>query len=656
MNENFNELIDLFFEGNYSDLKSNTISRNKLRINTNCIFLTIFDGNFSPSKYLETLNTTGISLINCNGFIIDNSSREAFGRNINNRTKHTEIRSGISDIKGKKIPVKTGISNINFSSQQKDFYFLDMNHYLDALLTRQGQTSLNQLYRGLFYYISETYKNIKKQFPAVTCDTILIANQLDGPIGQILENANRILNTSFLSKFDFFDNYMFVSPSNLQMIPIAFRKKFKQTLNLKNINYSLRSLFKNIDSRKTSENPIVSKNAKDIATEPRKKENKSQTVLNKIVAELSKEKLISSVDENGIIKPQIDNKTLSKILKKYKITDPDILANIKSALDMYIELKGDKLTEEEAFITILKAINYTLHGKEELDEKYINDPKRLILKLKNISTHKTPLNFPENKNLIIDPSDIIDIKHTTGVWRQKQEFDKTIHVNIRKLFETLEYSPINPITIKKIDYDIIDDDVNRYLLYKITLLNQTGGKKVPYTVELKVPASLNDRYFKLNGSTYIMATQQMLKPVTKTEKDQVRMLSSYSVVRIGIKNLKFNPADIDDILNYIKVRYPKIINTLDVEKCIFSDGSIIHLIGNDVYSNSDKKISIDNTGKLIDEQGINIKKGKYEFLYEIILKQIQDVNKEDKLTRTKKTICFTSPLQEVAVRMLIIII
>ncbi len=90
----------------------------------------------------------------------------------------------------------------------------------------------------------------------------------------------------------------------------------------------------------------------------------------------------------------------------------------------------------------------------------------------------------------------------------------------------------------KHEYD--DNNLNRTINYQITLRNIAGGFSDPYTVNVKVPALVNDRYFKLNGKNYILSNQQFFIPITKTEPNEARLLTSYAMITMSVVNVKMN--------------------------------------------------------------------------------------------------------------------
>jgi len=238
-----------------------------------------------------------------------------------------------------------------------------------------------------------------------------------------------------------------------------------------------------------------------------------------IVKNLQTSKLTADVDsKTTTVNVKLNQDELKRALKTYKITDPDIIANVQISLNNYINTTKTKPTQDEAENLVLRAINYTVSGSDVVPEEYLHKPNLLFNRLKQIDYYKNSLDIPESDN-IINPKDIIDLKYTTGQHRQKFEFETAIHENIAKLFNSLETVGTEyPIKVKKIESSVEDNNSDRYINYKITLQNMNGGKKEPYTVELKVPSPVNEKYFKLHGNSYIMSNQQFLRPVTKTDK------------------------------------------------------------------------------------------------------------------------------------------
>ena len=114
---------------------------------------------------------------------------------------------------------------------------------------------------------------------------------------------------------------------------------------------------------------------------------------------------------------------------------------------------------------------------------------------------------------------------------------------------------------------------------------------------------------------------------------------------MSVENLKFNVSDINDILLYIQQRYPNLLVSADTEHAEFENGDKIYFAGNQVLETIDRDIIIDpETNKIIDKKNpnSNIKQQRFEFLFDFILTKIHEVNPEDNLTKTKKSIPYIS--------------
>lgn len=114
---------------------------------------------------------------------------------------------------------------------------------------------------------------------------------------------------------------------------------------------------------------------------------------------------------------------------------------------------------------------------------------------------------------------------------------------------------------------------------------------------------------------------------------------------MSVENLKFNVSDINDILLYIQQRYPNLLVSANTEHAEFENGDKIYFVGNQVLETIDRDVIIDpETNKIIDKKNPNssIKQQRFEFLFDFILTKIHEVNPEDNLTKTKKSIPYIS--------------
>ena len=117
------------------------------------------------------------------------------------------------------------------------------------------------------------------------------------------------------------------------------------------------------------------------------------------------------------------------------------------------------------------------------------------------------------------------------------------------------------------------------------------------------------------------------------------------MTRMAVKNMKFNTSQIDEIVGYIETRYPELIKNISkdrdkLESVEFKDGTIIQPREEVPFQRFDKKI-VRNGRKFVIEkrdEKTDLTIGKNEFLFEELLKQIQSINPEDKLTTSKRSI------------------
>jgi len=534
--------------------------------------------------------------------------------------------------------IETPEKEIVTSSQKSShYYFYDTTIWAQALEYMSQHLSERFAVRQIFSELETLYQSIKLNNATYNVEFLFLVKDQSGKMYNILKSLRSMIKKDELKDIKFFDDYAIVADCQNVLMPLFNREDG-------NTNFLIQNIFKLekfievnntvTDINKEKENSIadtpedssietlnIDKTQSDSEKTEEKieKANKENTpfsnpkeqlspidpvmaeikqkptgFITNLVRSLQTSTLVANTDKKSDtpkVEIKINQDELRKALKNNKITDPDIIANVQIALNQYLKT-STKPTQEEAEDLVLRAINYTISGSEVVPDEYLHKPALLFNKLKQIDTYKIPLTISKTDN-IIEPKDIIDLKYTTGQHRQRFEFETAIHENIQKLFESLESIGTEyPIKVKKIESEVKDNNSDRFINYKVTLQNLNGGRKTPYVVELNVPSPVNDKYFKLHGNSYIMSNQQFLRPVTKTDKNEVRMISNYGIVRVGLANIKFNPTDLAEILKYIEIRYPKLIKEKDEKHCVFTDGSIIYLTGENIYSSSEsKKIS-----------------------------------------------------------------
>lgn len=663
---------------NYSSIHPANIVKQKIRVDKKSIFIVLPDTNLDIA---EDIYHSNLLLSNCMGLVCPNKILMIGRKKFNGKAHFFDVKKKLTlqDNKiGKKLRVLNSLiiekdkREVLTSSKTSNYYFYDATVWSQATEYMMQKFSRRATVKLLFNELSKLYTHIKSNNQDYNVEVLFLVKNQSGRLYDIFKNIRSLIKLDDLKDIKFFDDLSIISDCESISIPIFNKDKGETKLLVQNLN-KLESFIEanseadNINKGNESpiadddeEIPLETRNADETDSEtedetyeqrvPLKaplvpedtlKEKETPSFISGIVKALQTSKLSASVDsKTSKIKVKVNQDELKRALKTHKITDPDVVANVQIALNSYINSTKTKPSQEDAEDLVLRAINYTVSGSDIVPDEYLHKPALLFNKLKQIDTYKVPLNISETNN-ILEPNKIIDLKYTTGQHRQKFEFETAIHENVTKLFNSLESIGTEfPIKVKKIESSVEDNNSDRFINYKVTLQNMNGGKKEPYTVELKVPSPVNEKYFKLHGNSYIMSNQQFLRPVTKTDKNEVRMISNYGIVRVGLANSKFNPTDLAEILKYIEIRYPKLIKNHTEEFCEFNDGSIIFFTGEKVYSSSESNIVTDTeTGRLQDAKTKELlKQNKYEFLFDIILEKIHTVNDADNLAKTKKAL------------------
>ena len=647
---------------NYSSIHPSYVVKQKIFVDKKTIFIVLPDTNLDISTEIYHMN---FLLSNLVGLVCPNKVLTIGRRKFNGKAHFYDIKKKLSatDFKiGKKIRVLNSLiiekaekEILSSSHKASNYYLYDATVWSQALDYMLQRLSERAVVKQLFEELTNLYKQIKSNNQEYNVEVLFLIKNQGGRLFNIFANIRSLIKPDDLKALKFFDDYCLISDCETILIPIFNKEESETKLVITNlakleqyieVNSAVEDINKAKETAiadKVEDGSIESFDMKGASAIPIKEPEekiKEPSFLSNIVQSLQTSTLMASADSKNEIKVKLNQEELKKALKANKITDPDIIANVQIALNKYIEHTKTKPNQEQAEDLVLRAINYTISGSDVVPEEYLHKPNLLFNKLKQIDTYKVPLHIAETDN-VVDLSKIIDLKYTTGQHRQKFEFETAIHENVAKLFNSLESIGTEyPIKVKKIETSVEDNNSDRFINYKITLQNLNGGKKESYTVELKVPSPVNEKYFKLHGNSYIMSNQQFLRPVTKTDKNEVRMISNYGIVRVGLANAKFNPTDLAGISKYIQIRYPKLIKEMNENSCQFNDGSIIHFTGESIYESGTKTINIDTeTGRLQDAKTKELlKQNKYEFLFDTILDKIHSVNPADNLAKTKKAL------------------
>lgn len=584
------------------------------------------------SSTVTLINDSGLSITNCQNMVIKTKPLKIGGRTFSSRNIYLDAKKEFEnpDLHARSLRILQTIPDII----PKNKYII-IDHTITSLMT-QYTSEITNTKRGLlilFQQLKKEFKFIKSKFPEVSNAILFIIDPtIPISIFEVLKKLSLLSNDEISDSISGFDNTILVSIKSTTplILPIVHINKSGKTEILKaNISYISDIINKKLDStiitapNKISNSPIIS----------------------------SRTKIIDNIIDS---KYEINQTQLSKIIKKYKIKDKTVGDNIKNAVHNYMahvkqtDPSDKNTTQEDLEKVIFKAIHHTIFGTDKVSEEYQDSPIKLISKLEEVNTYSKSLTYPDTTiKHIFEPNEIIQLDKVTGLVRQEYEFSDNIHINIRKLFSAIENKTSYPIKIKNFEYKYQDNNLNRFINYAITLENTSGGYSEPYTINIKIPALVNDRYFKLNGKSYILSNQQYMVPVTKTDPNECRLLTAYAIMTLSVVNLKFNISQLSEIIEYIKIKYPDIILKLEnttydkIKSVTFKDGTIINILDSPYYTYKNETLIEDEHNKLIhtkdgEENILNI--GKSEFLYNILLNEINSQNPNDEMHKSKKSI------------------
>lgn len=596
----------------------------------------------------EMIHNSGLRLSNCKGVVTKSRQLKLGGKTFNARKLYLDTKSKLGGNQA------DGIKTLRvFQTLPKD---IGKNYYviIDHSITSQAAqyiTELTNSKRGIFFLfqqLNKEFKFLKSSFPKYENVIMFGFNGTATTDISILDLIKRLvaispkdLNTNFKTFDRFVLTSINVQDSSSIIFPImGINDKGNVQLYTSNLA-TISKYFRTADRTVGDEIKAIKtlKNSGDT----------SQSLTSDIVSQSKIDRKVKINNDNVVERLEVNQKQLSKILKKYKIRDKTVGDNIKASMDNYISTVGADANEEDAEQAVLKAIHLTIFGTPEIHEEYLDNPAKLISKLEEVNTYSKDIHIPTMREAhLVEPKDVIGLDRVTGLVRQEYEFSDNIHKNIKKLFKSLENRTDHPIKIISFKHDYQDNNLNRIINYEITLKNLAGGHSEPYTVNIKVPALVNDRYFKLNGKNYVMANQQYFVPVTKTAPNECRLLTPYATMTLDIVNMKFGTSEIEAIIRYIQSRYDPIIKTIEedegkISAITFKSGTTINLFESPYYIGQDEELHLNENNKLVvkkdgEEQDLSI--GRSEFIYNKLIYEMQQINPDENLRRTAKSIPF----------------
>lgn len=571
----------------YSKFNKDSKINNDLVIDKKVILHFIPDTNTDILNFIDNMN---INLNNLQGILVKSEMVKLSGSFVNTKNYLNNLKSKIQDHK------KITIYNITPGDIQKGKFLICDHSPIVNLISMYNDINVKQSTEFLVDYIKESNNDLKVKFPSYENVPIFYVNKSNG-IFLNLKYMKRLKNLNF------FDNHSLISIENNILTFGYYDEKGNPELNQTNIS-NVDGFLKKVKINLT---PVIKANiAKKI----------------EVTHDVTTDKL------------EVDLDKLSSSINNLHVSDKTLLTNFKEAVSKKISSSPTALSElsdDDVGYEILKSANKSIFNSSNVKELYKNDPKRLFVKLKDVNVYKEHLDFPVSKNNNIrlsDPGTVVKIRDITGPTRHKYEFNENVDFNVEKLFKVLE-SKQNPIKILNISKELKDNDLERFIEYTITLKNSSSvGFQGQYDINLKLPALINGKYFKLNGKEYIISSQQFLNPITKDKENEVRFLTHYSMIRLRMKNLKFSPSEIEKLLRFINNKYSKYVESYDENDnhIKFKNGEEIDLSNKNGYiyiNNNDGNKLILNNGKFVFNDTTVFRN---EFLFERINNIIPDLN------------------------------
>lgn len=280
--------------------------------------------------------------------------------------------------------------------------------------------------------------------------------------------------------------------------------------------------------------------------------------LAKSISKEEAERLLDTTIEESQLPITVDKKIVAEALKKEyaKEVDPKLVETITSLVNTFLKDKKDiavKLTDIPSVIKVIKlALEYSNHSignKSNTLKELIDTTVKTHLFKKDIAP-----NLMQNK---IKPSGLdnyklTNIKYVLDPGRLATEFNENLDQNIAKMISALN-DPKFKIKIINIDKEVVDDNANRYINYKIKIKPDKGRV---YEVKLRVPTLINDNYLKIGGQTFVLNNQLMQKPILKKSENEVLFKTNYSVTTYSLKRSKLAMQSytsiVDNFLNEMK--------------------------------------------------------------------------------------------------------
>lgn len=599
----------------------------------------ILDGNTTIKNVIYKLN---IALNNCYGILeygtktVSIGGGKVFNASQYYKLVKAELESAEDSSKNLKV-----INTLPKKFPENKFIFFDRELLRMQLkyMRKTRYRSISMFSEYLIDSLIEDHQMMKTSFSEfdhyyfIVTDAVDIKNSPEESIVWAFKNFIRLKDKNIT--FDLIHNFVYVDKTMFRPVIMIKRDDSKYVdvesgkflISTQNINTILKEM------SEVTKMEIPSDDAENPAPTASPEENKAPQESN-IVTPAS-----NVVTVKNPFDISVDKESLKKLAARINLDDEEIVKNARLYIDNYIKsnnLKKENLKNVDVYHLLLKAIKYNVHGTDEVTDIDIKDADTLFKQLYDSETvHKKIENIPVVHNFSLDVNEAVTVKEVSAPVRKEFEFGENLDHKINYIFKALEYMPKYKIKVENIEKQYVSDKFNSYIEYTLTVRNMEGGYKEPYKLKVKIPKLVNGKYFRLDGKDYICANQLVFEPLTKTEKNEVRFLSNFSTITMYLTKLDFDISDMNDVVEYIKSKYPKLIESISGKKIKLSNGAEINLNGDEIIFNSpDYYVKFDNGEyNLYDSNGNLIRtiSSKNEFIFDYLRSVVLEENPNDKL-------------------------
>ena len=352
---------------NYSSLHPAYVVKQKIYVDKKTIFIVLPDTNLDISTEIYHIN---FLLSNCMGLVCPNKTITIGKRKFNGKAHFYDVKKKLTaNIFDQKISRKIKVSSsliiekpdkdVVSTHKSANYYFYDATVWSQALEYMMQRYPERTVVKQLFEELVTLYNQIKSNNQDYNIEILFLIKNQSGRLYNIISNIRSYIKVDDLKSLKFFDDYTIISDCQNVLIPIFNSEDGETKLIITNLSKLELYIEANVAAEsinQATETPIIVKKEDTSNTEELNKESKqenqtnvSSTLDNKpkvpefisnIVQSLQTSKLVANVDPNtAVIKVKLNQDELKKALKLYKITDPDIIANVQIALNHYVNSK-----------------------------------------------------------------------------------------------------------------------------------------------------------------------------------------------------------------------------------------------------------------------------------------------------------------------------